>query len=273
MTQEQTIVTQWWHSGRDYVQGVALLGKFSKNKVLLHTLNRPGKERFGGRKKLEYELTKAVGLEWRKMPKQQQPYNPTPTLPKGERVRTPKVTEVEKEKDEFELTISGKPLDQFPKIIRRIKYEYSEKYKQRSMLHKQMREVPAPNTDGNCTKRAGLLAEIKAFSAEMDFLHEFINEYERKGTLPIEEEVWPKAKEEKPVELPADIAELKKMKKNLQTSNTKHRNVLLYGQKTKADKEHPMPQGPKRARIELQIAERDRQIEAIEKKIFEMETK
>ena len=141
------------------------------------------------------------------------------------------------------------------------------------MLHKQMREVPAANTDDNCAKRSSLLAEIKALSAQMDFLHEFINEYEKTGKLPIEEQVWPKPKEKKPVELPTDINELKKMKKNLQTANTKHRNMLLYGQNTKANKEHPMPDGPKRQRIEMQINERIRRIEEIEKKIFEEETK
>lgn len=277
MTNDQLIIVQWWHGGRNYQQGVALLAQYNKNKVLLHTLIRPGKERYGGKEKLAYELTKAVGLNWKAMPALPKGAKPAPgavtlsAMPTGQAAS--KLETLNSKLEAADLTISGKPLDQFPHIIRRIKYDYSDKYTQRSMLHKQMREVPAANTDDNCEKRSALLAEIKALSAQMDFLHEFINDYEKTGKLPIEEQVWPKPEVEKPVELPADIDELKRMKKNLQTSNTKHRNVLLYSQKTKASKEHPMPDGPKRQRIELQITERDRQIEEIEKKIFEEETK
>lgn len=280
MNQNQIEVLQWWHGGRDYQQGVMLLSKYSKNKVLVHTLLKPGKERFGGMAKLEYELPKAVGLNRDKMPglpeglkkisNNEQPItnlqNQKPHIETG-------TLNSEQETLNFEPTILGNPLDQYPKIIRRIKYEYAEKYKQRSILHKQMREVAPDNSAENCKTRAGLLLAIKALSGEMDFLHEFINEYVKSGKLPKEVTVWPAAKEEKPAELPADIEELKKLKKNLQTSNSKARNSILYQQKTKLEKERPMPTGPKRKRIEMRIAEREKEILRIDEMIFELEQK
>lgn len=278
MNQNQVEVLQWWHGGRDYQQGVMLLSKYGKNKVLVHTLLKPGKERFGGRAKLEYELPKAVGLHRDKMPvlpeELKKLSNNEQSITNLQNQKTNIETGTsESEMQIYELKILGKQLDQYPKIIRQIKYEYAEKYKQRSILHQQMRGVAPENTVENCKIRAGLLLAIKNLSGEMDFLHEFINEYVKTGKLPKEETVWPSAKEEKPAELPADIEELRKLKKNLQTSNSKDRNSILYQQKTKLEKERPMPAGPKRKRIEMRIAEREKEILKIDEKIFEIEQK
>src|SRR6056297_845994 len=66
MNANQKDVVKWWHSGRDYQQGVMLYARLGKNKMLMHTFMKKH-ERFG-RRKLEYELPKSVGLDWKRMP-------------------------------------------------------------------------------------------------------------------------------------------------------------------------------------------------------------
>jgi hypothetical protein len=131
-----------------------------------------------------------------------------------------------------------------------------------------MRAVPETNTPENMNKRALLFADIEKLTDRMEFLYSFIETWEKTGIEPIEEEIWPVKNEN---ELPDDLDELKKIKKNLQSSNTKDRNLLEFQQKTKAAKNNPMPTGPKRKRVEFRIKKRQQEIERIEQKIVELE--
>jgi hypothetical protein len=293
MNTEQREVARWWHSGREYQAGVMLLAMFSKNKVLVHTLmKQTGK--FGHRK-LEYELPKAVGLNRDKMPKvvaiaEQQPLLSSSPLTKGVpeergggignvRANPPLIPPFSKGDEEPESSIQNPRLNdavgqaessnQYPAIIRRLKYEYSELYNKRSVMHKQMAAVPTKNSQVNMTQRAMLLATIKETTDRMDYLYAFEQAYTEKGIVPLEEEIWPP--DEKPEEIPTDAEGLKKLKKNLQTYNSKARNVLLYQSKYKTDQEHPMPKGPKRQRVEIAIKRREEMIEEIERRLFELE--
>jgi hypothetical protein len=270
MTNEQNEVIAWWHSGRDYQMGVMLLARFSKNKVLVHTLMKPGKERFGGKAKLEYELPKAVGLSKQETAKAKIPegFNVAVNNPPLPAAPPPLKEGDEKHKHLIPL-VNSKPIKDYPKIIRRLKYEYSDLYTSRSIKHKTMVAVPEENSAKNTTARAGLLAEIKAISKQMDKLYGFIDAYETTGTIPLEEEIWPKQKE--PEGLPSDVDALKKIKKNLQSANTKDHHQLLFQQNKKADTESPMPDGPKRKRIELRIIDREQRIKEIDEKLFEIE--
>jgi hypothetical protein len=118
-------------------------------------------------------------------------------------------------------------------------------------------------------QRATLLKKIKETTTQMDYLYGFEQAYFENGIVPLEEEVWPP--EEKPEEIPTDAEGLKKLKKNLQTYNTKARNVLLYQCKAKTEHEHPMPKGPKRQRVEIAIKRREELIEEIDRRLFELE--
>lgn len=66
MNENQIEVLYWWYSDRDYIKGVELFSRLSKNKVLARTLKNKA-EQFG-RDKLEYELPKTVGLHYKHMP-------------------------------------------------------------------------------------------------------------------------------------------------------------------------------------------------------------
>lgn len=274
----QIEILKWWHSGRNYQHGVMLLARHSKNKnkVLVNTLMLPGKEKsdyYVG--KLHYELPKSVGLNWKQMPKLEDKYLKE-VKEKTQQAPSPNPSKERKEKvgaqeEKRVPLVSDTPLDQYPVIIRKIKYQYSDLYKQRSVKHKAMREVAQDNQEGSVAKRATLLGQIKKISGEMDHLYRFIEEYEKNGTLPPEEIVWPPEPKMKSNELPDDTTELRKLKKNLQSANTKDRNRLLYQQRTQLERERPMPKGPKRTKIEHRIKKREEEIERIDVKIIELE--
>jgi hypothetical protein len=268
MEQKQIDVLQWWYGTRDYQSGVMLYGRYGKNKTLGNTFNKPGKEKvLSG--KLHYELCKSAGFNWKRMP----------LLPDG---IVPKTINVLAQPTLIVSDLPAAPSDpgkripiitdvillQYPKVIRRLKMEYQEAYQERSILHRKMSEVPEANTTSNQQTRADYLSEIKSLSLRMDYLYAFIANYENKKVVPLEEEVWPTNTGNV---LPDDIASLKKIKKNLQSNNTKDNNLLLFQQKTKADKEKQMQPGPRRKRIELRIKKREADIEVIDLKILELE--
>lgn len=297
MTSNQQEVIKWWHSGRDYTKGVMLYARLGKNKTLVHTFMKKH-ERFG-RRKLEYELPKSVGLDWKKMPKPSgethqknqsgdktnKPGRSQPVKPKNSTGKSPietsgQNTEGKKGQESKRLpkTISGqdnvgteksKELQkQYPKVIRRLKYEYSDLFTRRSLLHKRMRAVPPENSGQNMNSRAMLFQQIRTITDRLEFLYSYIEDYENRGVIPISEEIWP-AKKKK--QLSDDPSELKKQKKNLQSANTKDRNQLLYQQKSRGKKEKPMPEGPKRRKIEFRIKKREIEIQSIDQKLVDLE--
>ena len=86
MNDQQLEVIAWWYGRRDYITGIALLSRYCKNKTIIHTLNKPGKEKFiSSIHKLHYEVTKAVHLDWLHMPQ-----NPSPDLQTGENISAEK---------------------------------------------------------------------------------------------------------------------------------------------------------------------------------------
>jgi hypothetical protein len=308
---ERQEVINWWKAGRDYQQGIMLFARFSKNKVLTHFFMKKS-EKYG-RRKLEYQLPKAVGLDWKKMGRGGSLKFKVESLKEGVQSSKFKVESLKEgvQSSKFKVeslkeqpaasghkpearsqkpaassqqpaarsqkpAASGQPPDppepdrakEYPKVIRRLKYEYSDLYTKRSVLHKRMRGVPPENSEQNMNQRALLLQEMETITDRMEFLYSFIETWEKTGNVPIEEEIWPAKKK---TELPDDLEELKRIKKNLQSANTKDRNRLLYGKLTKGKKENPMPDGPKRQRLEFRIRKREKDIEEIEQKMVDSE--
>ena len=67
--------------------------------------------------------------------------------------------------------------------------------------------------------------------------------------------------------LPDDPAQLRNMRKNLQTNQVKARNLLAYQSKHKLDKPNPMPDGYKREVLNVRLREYQQQIDEINKKL------
>ncbi len=259
LADSQNLVVKWWHTTRDYNTGTMLLAKYCKNKSLVRTLSLKT-EQFG-RKKLEYELTKAVHLNHLDMPEPTEESKANRTLDSQ--------TTLQKLYKSVTTSVADS-LTQFPKIIRRIKHEYSELYKQRSILHRQMAAVPDVNSVDNNKQRSELFAEIKKLSKRMDFLFEQIKLYDKDKIIPAEDTVW--ITPEIPIKQQSDVALLTKKRTNLVKVNYKARNLLLYQQIGKAEMENKMPDGPKRQQIELQIKERNEKIEKIDLRLKEIKS-
>ena len=261
MNQAQNEVVAWWYGRRDYRTGIELLSRYCKNKTIIHTLAKQGKENFlASVKKLNYEVTKAVRLDWLHMP-----YDITDPEPIGEKRLTdipPREHKEEKKNIPPDSSFPGEPiknnddLNQYPKVIRRLKYEYSNLYNKRSKLYSDMVQVEQTNYEKNNKLRSELLAEIKSISKQLYFYYGFIEKYEINGISPDDAEIWPPAKEQAPEE-PKSLPELKKLVWALHRQNSKDGCLLIYQQRKKAEKEKPMPKGTKRDAIELRIKLRE----------------
>jgi hypothetical protein len=270
MNQNQLDVIAWWYGRRDYQTGIALLSKYSKNKVIVHTLNKPGKERFiNNVHKLHYEVTKAVHLDWKKMPKDTTPDIPLKETVPAEPAPGQTLPQVKKELP-GETIEETEDFEQYPKVIRRLLYESSNLYKKRSMLHNDMKQVDASNTEKNNELRSGFLADIKEISAKLEYYFPFIDNYKKTGFVPEADTVWPEEIPAAPEE-PKTLEELRKIKWSLHRENTKDRNKLLYQQRTKAEKENPMPAGPKREAVQLRLKLREEKLAGIINQIIALE--
>jgi hypothetical protein len=275
MNDQQLEVISWWYGRRDYYTGIALLSRYCRNKTIVHSLNKPGKENFiSSVHKLNYEVTKAVHLDWLHMPKdpssdfQTGENNPVENSSRNLRPaekNNPADTSIPEEEEE-----APDDLSQYPKVIRRLKYEYSNLYKKRSMLHADMRVVDENNTAKSVALRKSLLVEIKSISKQLEYYYSFIDAFEKKGVVPNEETIWPVEKPTEPEE-PKTLAQLKQLKWTMQSETAKDRSRLLYQQRTKGEKENPMPQGPKRDAIELRLKLREQKMAEITQQITALE--
>ena len=275
MNDHQLEVITWWYGQRDYFTGIALLSRYCKNRTIVHTLNKPGKEKFiNSVQKLHYEVTKAVHLDWLHMPKDTSPDFLTVEDIPAENPPWKLIQEEKTTPDEKSVPgeIIEKPEDfsQYPKVMRRLLYESSSLYKKRSMLHSDMRKLEETNSEKFNQLRASLLSEIKLISSKLEYYFSFIDNYKKTSIVPEEETVWPEEKPAEPEE-PRTIEQLKKIKWSLHRDNAKDRCKLLYQQRTKAEKENPMPAGPRREVIELRIMLREKRIADIETQIKALE--
>lgn len=173
--------------------------------------------------------------------------------------------------------------NQLPIMIRNIIYEFSNCYKSRSVLHKQLGELPEDNTGGTIQKRKVIVQSIAALSARMKVLHGLRKRYDESGMLPTQEELEgyydaeeDKNKETEPGEpaqlLPDNPDELKKLRKNEATKLTRARNMLLYQTETKPKPpvENPMPDCPKRVKLEKKVSYLEDLIGKIDYKIAQL---
>jgi hypothetical protein len=135
-----------------------------------------------------------------------------------------------------------------------------------------MCDVPENNQPENVALRKDLLLQIKALSARMEVLHKAKEDYLNRKVLPDSAVLWPPEKPAvDPVDspLPEDPLELRRMKKNLQTSNGKDQHLLDYQGFNRQEVKTPMLQGPKRLTIEKRIRKRMALIERINLKLAE----
>ena len=129
-----------------------------------------------------------------------------------------------------------------------------------------MTGMPESNAESVCAKRAELFDLIKSISAKLEILHSAKKEFDEKGVIPEVDAVFPPEGNEQaePDLASLDEAALKKQKKNLQSSNSKDQTILDYQSKERTEVKIPMPNGPKRSRIEMRISDRNKKIVEID---------
>ena len=170
-------------------------------------------------------------------------------------------------------TMEVNNIAEYPPIIRRIITEYAEIFQERSKTHRILTEMPQGNSQELKTKRGEIFDLVKAFTIRLEYLFNVRQQFEKDGTCPTEDEVWPAAKELPETTLSEDPEELRKMKNNQQTANTKDQNMLDFQTMVKGSEKKTMPTGPKRTRIENRIKGRLKFIQEIDSKLVSLDAK
>lgn len=284
--EKQKLILEWIASGCEYYQGSMLYGQFGKNSFLRKDF--PGKQHKYATK-IIYELCKSVGLDYARLqseklipavPKahrdsvpEQFLKNIDPNLPDGQTNQIdPAVINapVSEPAEDIPEILSATNIAEYPPIIRRIIAEYAEKFQERSKTHRILTEMPQGNSQALKTKRAEIFDLVKSFTIRLEYLFKVRQQYELNGEVPTEDEVWPKPKPVPETTLSDDAEELKKMKKNQQTANTKDQNMLDFQTMVKGNEKKTMPSGPKRTRIENRIKGRLKFIQEIDLKLVSL---
>lgn len=271
-------IIAWFNSPQDYDEGVRLLEQVSKKKKILGKLIRRGKTR-ASTEKLIWELNKVAGLKKIPVPKANKPIlikvAPKGNKPKKEKTIPENKKKADDGKPKFNL-IGNKDLDSYPSEVKRLVKEYSSLYMLRGKKHAAIKRLPEDNSKETITDRIKIIDEIKTISDRLEVLYHAFNAYEENGVLVDVTAFWPEKQEGSTGgsgdTTPKSVKELKNLKKNIQSSITKDRNILLYSGKTKPDggKENPLPAGPKRTKLEKRVAKKEADIKDLDQKIADL---
>ncbi len=262
------MVEQWIRSGMGYDEGTDLLVRITGKQY--YSGQFMGKERAMA-EKLAYLLCTASGvaslLTWKDFIAgvQGKVLAPLPNYQAKPEIAK-EVAQAGQPAMELEENLGTKPLAEYPTVIRRIIHEYASLFQERGKLHSVMAGLPESNAETVCAKRKELFDLVKSISARLEILYIAKNNFDEKGIIPEDNEVFPPIENEvaAPNFSTMDEATLKKQKKNLQSSNSKDQTMLDYQATEKAETKNPMPKGPKRAKIENRVGQRNQKIEEID---------
>jgi len=277
MTEEQKLVLKWYYCGKNYNEGAGLFSRISPNKQMSRIF--PGRE-YRYRDKLEYELCKAVNLDWKNMPENPEPETDLTDQDTGDSVVSKIIDASAKSAEhitEFTRKIAdavsdksqagSQPSQTYPEEIEKILKEHSRLQGVRSGYHGQMGEVPEDNTPESVARRKELSELMANCSAQIEKLYAAKEAFFLQGTLPDMDVLFPAEAAKKELKLPDDPEVLAKMKKNLQTSVCKDQNQLEYQSDSKKDAPDPMPEGAQRIKLVKRIQAKQETIGKINLKL------
>lgn len=264
-------IANWFNGKRDYDEGVDLYAK--------HGLNKNMKALFPGhsnryQRKLEYEMTKIIGIDFHSLDRKPVPVAPVTITPapiniKGETGYKPEsAMEVVLPAYDAEEPVerNSDDMQHLPKVIKRLMYEYHDCYEKRTRTHIALKLVEGSSKSKNA-ERADLLDQIAVYSARMDKLQLAKKAWETSGIVPDESTLWAM----KPAQVVLNKAELRAKKLNLQKTLSKDQNLLDYQSKIKGKEPKPMPAGPKRDAIVTRMKEKEKEIAQINKAINDID--
>jgi hypothetical protein len=259
-------IQDWLNGPQDYDEGMKLLQEVSKKKKVISKLFKG--ESKTRREKLAYLLSKEIGLREIPKPSLKKVSNKKTTEKKGSAKKT-------KDRSRFNLIGKDETIDDYPEEIKRVINEYSSLYMQRGKNHKKLTGLGDSNDAETVEKRQQLAEKIKAQSERMELLYEAFEGYKKSGVI-LTNTLYPSVNEQgsddEKHQDHESIEDFKKLKKNLQASLAKDRNMLKFQSKTKPEdgKEAPMPEGPKRIKLEKRIKVKEAEELALDTKIAKL---
>lgn len=281
--QARSNAVAWLNSNRDFDTGADILVASGYKPVVAAKIKRWG-DRPHSRAKLVYEIRQMIQVWGSPDDPKHEDIDFEENAPSGIQEAVPEqaACTLLAEADEEKCKESDE--NQLPPVVCKVIYEFADCYKSRSLLHKQLGELPEDNSTTTVQRRKVIVQSIAALSARMKVLHGLRTRYEESGVLPSEAELaggYPDAEndnqaetepENVPAALPDSLDDLKKLRKNEATKLTRARNMLLYQSETKPKPllENPMPDCPKRVRLEKKVAYLDDLINKIDYKIAQL---
>lgn len=274
----------WIRSKKDFAEGIAILHESGFRPSVVRKLARDGAEGPAAAERLEFnmrEFVKAYGI------KTDVP-DTDPELHVFEGEESPADTPEEKQ---LGVMASDKALDDGELQIAdqnavKVIHEYAAAYRRREKAMRLMAEVGESNDQESMDKRKALSDEIDECSSLMERLYPLFERHQS-GSDISEEEIGnamqtaadaPDTSSEKSDATGSGAdhtseacdfegksrEELVQLKKNAQSRVIKAKNRLEYQSEKKEEKPNPMPEGPKRVKLETKIANEEKLIEAID---------
>lgn len=161
--------------------------------------------------------------------------------------------------------------------------KYADAYRKREQLHRSLSDIPEDNAPENIERRKAIVEEVAQLTDVMEAVYPSIKEYLQskedisaeaaaKVNEKIEELANKEAKDSTDGEGSNEVIsldelskeELQKRIKSVKTKILRKNNLLLYQKETKADVENPMPECPKRTKYETEIANLEKELEALQ---------
>lgn len=242
-------IESWLSSKKkNYQEGLSLLEKYGKNKILLNNLKR--KENDFHRGKLIYELKKinaSAPISLKKKAEKKKIFSKPSAKADGNKAEV-KIKTAKQEEEKF-ITIPGEE----PKEIVDWRIEIGHLYNQRGRLSNSLRNFAKTDNEG----RKKVLQQIDLLTEHINALYEQINYFQKNGKPMPEEKAKEISDKGKAKELPSDPVELMKLRNNLRSNLSKTKTKMAV---------YPVKH-EKRVRYESKIASLEKQILEVENKI------
>jgi hypothetical protein len=250
------LVEKWIEKGCNYEDGCTLFAQYGKNKVLARIF--PGRQhRYEG--KLKYELCKAVHISDSLDQTNLHSQNDLPENKANSNLPVNKLPAIQVE-------------DDLPEEVKMVTTELSRLTAERAKLHELMSKIEG-NEETSVDARKQASDKIESLSNLIEILYSVKEAYYNDKVIPNIAELFaePISAPEKPDnELPNTIDELKELKKSIQRSLSKDKNLLEFQTETKQKKANPMSESPKRKGIEKRIDKKIKKIESIDFKLIDL---
>lgn len=163
-----------------------------------------------------------------------------------------------------------------------IVHRYAELNRERHKLHNELKKVGELNDAASCVLRQQISEQIEHNTDAMEKIYPLYEKYCDTGQEPTDEEVSSvlepvaaPSEEDAPADVAADLStmsrdELVKLQYNIAKRISRSKNKLLYQNENRLEVENPMPDSPKRVRIENRIAHLEQELERVKYRIAEL---